>query len=88
MKSLWPSVTGIEERTNKHIRIIQNVYHNWDKLLFATDLENQEASRKWVSNILAYEEGLEPDDEVDSLAGALRTITKRGSIVMGDLLRK
>ena len=88
LKNLWPAVTGIEERTNKHVRIIQHVYHNWNQILFASDINNTEASRKWMSNILAYEEGLEPDDEVDSLAGAMRHIKKRGSIVMGDLVRK
>jgi len=78
---LWASVSGVNERENKHIRIIQNVYHNWNLIFFPPNASTEE-ERRWMSNLMAYEELQEPDDEVDSLAGAMRRLmrTRKGLI--------
>jgi hypothetical protein len=83
IKSIWHSCHGINERENKHIRIIQNVYHNWGQIYLPTRMDKEE-ERKWVSNLLAYEELVEPDDEADSLAGAMRRMKRQtADLVIG-----
>lgn len=65
-------VKPYHENLNKHIKIMQFGYKNWDKLLFPYDID-----KGYLNQILDYTEGEEPDDAPDSLSSALRIITAR-----------
>ena len=67
MKKIYPSVQGRYEKENKHNKIISYVKKNFDRLRFAEDCQED-----YVGQIVDYEEGQEPDDAPDSLAGLLR----------------
>jgi len=66
------SVRGYTERMNKHVRIVQYVYNNWHLIDFANDCEPD-----FMNCLLNYSEGVEPDDEADALAGAIRLLTSQ-----------
>jgi len=68
-KKLWPSVKGYRERENKHLRILNYVRKYWKNIVFdsAVNLE-------YLNEILDYQEGQEPDDAPDALAGLMRTL--------------
>ncbi len=67
-------VRGYMEKMNKHIRIVQFVYKNWALMDFANDCEPD-----FLTCVLNYAEGMEPDDEADALAGVIRLLTSQGS---------
>lgn len=62
-------VRPMHEKENKHIRIIRYVHNNWSLIDFANDCEQD-----FLDCLLNYAEGMEPDDEADALAGAIRAI--------------
>ena len=66
------NVIPVNERTNKHVRIIQYLYNNWALIDFADDCE-----KDYMDCLLNYAEGVEPDDEADSAAGAVRMLTQQ-----------
>jgi len=88
-KKYWPSVREFNERENKHNRIINYLYHPWKDVRIDPSVTNSEAGSRWLNNLLAYEEGVEPDDEADSAAGLMRRLYGRakGSIILGNLRR-
>lgn len=82
LSAKWPSVVGVRETQNKHMRILENVYRNFSSVYFASDIDKDPDQSRWISGVLAYEELCDHDDEADSLAGALRRLIKsRGSFV-------
>lgn len=84
-RKYWPSVTEYHERENKHNRIMNLAYYNWHKIKIDPSVQISDAGKTWLSNLLAYEEGVEPDDEADSLAGLMRRVLKKKSKVMFNL---
>ena len=65
--------TGVEEyheKENKHMRIITHVRGKQDILRVAPDCQNE-----FVANWMDYQEGIEPDDEADALAGLVRKLS-------------
>jgi len=88
LKEHWAHVQGIEERENKHVRIMHNLYKNWSQIAWSTDYKDSEPQRRFFENVLGYEELREPDDEADALAGLIRRLNRSNrSTVMGDLRR-
>jgi len=69
-------VKPFTESINKHVRIENTVLKNWDRIRFANDID-----RDYLSQVISYIEGEEPDDAPDSLSGLIRvlTIVKRKS---------
>jgi hypothetical protein len=67
LQAKYEAVVGVVEKENKHIRIISFLKKNWNRLYFAHDCQTD-----YLSQILDYEEGLEPDDAPDSAAGLIR----------------
>lgn len=70
------------ESENKHVRILNRIKPNWGKINFHPDTQGE-----WLNQILDYQEGQEPDDAPDSLAGALRRLPlkSRGSVIIGNI---
>jgi len=65
--------TGVEEyheKENKHMRIITYVRGKQDILRVAPDCQSE-----FVANWIDYQEGIEPDDEADALAGLIRKLS-------------
>lgn len=60
-------VCEYHEAMDKHIKIVTFGRHYWDRLLFASDTDQE-----YMNQILDYREGQEPDDAPDSLASNLR----------------
>lgn len=67
----WTPVIGRNENANKHVKITSFIKKNWDKLLFADDME-EEDENLFIAQVLDYQEGLEPDDAPDAMASLLR----------------
>lgn len=65
----WPAVAEYKVFKNKHVRILDWVKKYWKRIDFAHDCDE-----KWLANVLDYEEGEEPDDEVDALAGLVEKL--------------
>lgn len=63
------NVVPLHEAINKHVRIIRFVHTNWDLIDFANDCQPE-----FMTHLLNYAEGVEPDDEADSAAGAIRLL--------------
>jgi len=76
-KKIYPSVQGRYEKENKHARIITHVRKNWDKIIFADDCNDNA-----MAQLLDYEEGQEPDDMPDALAGLCRELRLGGTNIM------
>jgi hypothetical protein len=55
------------EKENKHVKILQNLRVHWDKIEWA-----EETDPEYLSQILDYAEGLEPDDCADSASSCIR----------------
>jgi len=70
----WPSVVERHEKENKHIRILNYVKAGWDALHFADDCQPE-----YLSQVLDYQEGEEPDDAPDALAGLCRELKIGGN---------
>lgn len=66
---LYPTVEGRHEKENKHVRIIGYAKKHWDSLHFAHDCQSE-----FLNQILDYQEGEEPDDAPDALAGIMREL--------------
>lgn len=64
------NVKPYHENLNKHIKIMQFGYKNWDKIIFPYDID-----KEYLNQILDYTEGIEPDDCPDSLASSIRIMT-------------
>jgi hypothetical protein len=60
----------VREKMNKHARIVAFVLGNWEHLVFPHDVEGD-----WMNEVMDYQEGQEPDDAPDSLAGSIRALT-------------
>jgi len=54
--------------------------YNWGKIYIASEINQYESGRRWLSNLLAYEEKVEPDDEADGMASLIRSIEDGGPI--------
>jgi hypothetical protein len=63
-------VKPFTESINKHVRIENTVLKNWDRIRFANDID-----RDYLSQVISYIEGEEPDDAPDSLSGLIRVLT-------------
>jgi hypothetical protein len=72
LMKIWNSVIGYHEKENKHNRIIGYLKYYWPEVYFDMDSDED-----YLSQILDYEEGEEPDDAPDSATGAVRVATKR-----------
>lgn len=57
------------ESENKHQRIISYAKYYWDMIYFTNDCQSE-----YISQILDYEEGQDPDDAIDSLTGGIRRL--------------
>jgi hypothetical protein len=55
------------EKENKHVKILQNLKANWNNIVWSEDSDPE-----YISQILDYAEGMEPDDCADSAASCLR----------------
>lgn len=67
MSKTWPAVRPIREGTNKHHKILSFAKHNWPEIYFANDCQED-----YLSQVIDYEEGQEPDDAPDGLASLIR----------------
>lgn len=63
------NVYALHEAMNKHVRIIRYVHANWNIIDFANDCQPE-----FMTHLLNYAEGVEPDDEADAAAGAIRLL--------------
>jgi len=76
MKNRYPQDFKIKEIYKvfniNRIRIETYVKKNWANIYFEQDID-----RKYLDQILAYEELVEPDDAPDSLAGGIRELTTK-----------
>lgn len=61
------------ERTNKHVKIVTYGLKWWDKLVWDPDTDEE-----YISQVLDYMEGQEPDDAPDSMASLLRQYFDEG----------
>jgi hypothetical protein len=66
------SVIPVFESQNKEERITQFAYRNWINIYFSHDIH-----KAYLTDIEDYILGQEPDDAVDSLAGAIRELQTR-----------
>ncbi len=73
LQQIYPAVSGRRESDNKHVRILSEILHEWDKIYFIKGIQPE-----YMNQILDYQEGQEPDDAPDSLAGALRQLNGGG----------
>jgi len=55
------------EKENKHVKILQNLKVNWSNIEW-----DENTDPEYISQILDYAEGLEPDDAADSAASCIR----------------
>lgn len=67
LRSKWPAVVDRNESMNKHVKIVSHLKKNWNDIIFAEDCQDE-----FMSQILDYQEGEEPDDAPDALAALLR----------------
>lgn len=67
MQKIYPSVRAIWEKENKHNKIINYAKKNFPEIYFANDCQED-----YLSQIIDYEEGQEPDDAPDGLASLIR----------------
>ncbi len=65
----WPSVEGIHESENKHIRIVTFAIKYFRDIIWANDSDDRH-----MNQIIDYQEGQDPDDCPDSLAGLMRQL--------------
>lgn len=75
IKQIYPSAIPRREKMNKHNRIISYAKQHWDKFHFANDCDEH-----YMNQVLDYEEGQDPDDAADSLAGASREMGLSGQV--------
>ncbi len=68
-----------DEKENKHVKIIQNLKTYWDRIDWSEDTDPE-----YMSQILDYIEGQEPDDCADSAASCIR----RSGIFNGSVVVK
>lgn len=61
---------GKRNTLNKHVRILSHVRKNWNDILFFDNINTQ-----YMDNVLSYKEGLEPDDDIDSLCGLIMSFS-------------
>ena len=69
LKKYWPAVQAIKVHKNKHIRIVRWLLERWNLLDFALDCDSS-----FLHGVLDYQEGEEPDDEADALAGLVEKL--------------
>ena len=69
LRKIYPAVIDVNEKENKHIRILNYVRSNWHKITFDKNIQIE-----YINQILDYQEGQEPDDAPDSLAGLCREL--------------
>jgi hypothetical protein len=74
MTKHYRSCRGRNESQNKHYKIEQFAKYYWQELRFAPDCQDE-----YLSQVLDYEEGQEPDDAPDSLASLIREL-KKGNV--------
>ncbi len=68
---VWPAVQEHTASINKHIRIVGNVVAPWNagEIYFL-----KETQTDFINQIADYQEGLEPDDAPDALAGLMSVL--------------
>ena len=71
LSRVYPAVIGKNEHENKHIKIVSWAKQYWPDIVFASDCQDE-----YLTQVLDYEEGQEPDDAPDSLASMIREIKK------------
>lgn len=69
MELLWPAVRPVREKENKHNKIIMYAKRNWPEIYFSNDCQED-----YLSQVIDYEEGQEPDDAPDGLASIIRQL--------------
>ena len=67
LKHMYPAVVERHEKENKHNKIIGYAVQHFRHLIWDKDTQPE-----YMSNLIDYQEGEEPDDEADSLASLLR----------------
>ncbi len=65
----WSAVRGIHEKENKHIRIVDFAVRHFKNIIWANDTDDT-----YMNQIIDYQEGQDPDDAADSLAGLMRQL--------------
>jgi hypothetical protein len=78
IEKIYPAVERVYEHENKHKRIIHFVKRNYGKLVFSSKCQLE-----FANQVIEYEEGLEPDDAPDALAGVLRVLDDKLNAVEG-----
>lgn len=69
MREYYPSIQSINESENKHNKIISYAKQNFPEIYFDYDCQAD-----YLSQIIDYEEGQEPDDAPDGLASLIRQL--------------
>lgn len=69
MEKIYPSVQDVWTKDNKHNKIISYAKKNWPEIYFSNDCQED-----YLSQIIDYEEGQEPDDAPDGLASIIKQI--------------
>lgn len=67
LSEMWPSVRSYTERMNKHFKISTYLKGEWINIIWA-----HETDPEYMSQILDYQEGQDPDDAPDSAASLIR----------------
>lgn len=67
LKEMGLNVHGYREGENKHIKISTNLYEFWNQITWDKDTDDE-----YMTQILDYEKGGEPDDAPDSAATLIR----------------
>ena len=73
LKSRGLRVSEVNNVKNKHLRIMDRVKKNWDKIIFSHNVNDE-----YLRQVLDYSENSDHDDAIDSLAGLCgATIAKK-----------
>ena len=66
---IYPAIIEVNEKENKHVRILTHAKGAWNKIKF-----DEKIQPEYINQILDYQEGQDPDDAPDSLAGLCREL--------------
>lgn len=67
LKKMWPAIISYNERMNKHYKISTYLKGEWGNIIWA-----HETDPEYMSQILDYQEGQDPDDAPDSAASLIQ----------------
>jgi hypothetical protein len=79
---LFPLCRSINEKENKHYKILHYIKKVFDKIYFDEDCQTE-----YLEQINYYEEGQEPDDAPDSLASLIRELRLSEDLTVEDTLK-